>query len=109
MVVSTLNKGAIIDLPYDSVAEVSSIITSHGPEPICFGQLDASSRGMLQLMKSMEQETILAAISGDYNKALQAFIINPLVPSGNVAKTVLDELLLAHKKYLPQFKGDVIL
>ncbi|MCS6109395.1 6-phospho-beta-glucosidase [Clostridium botulinum] len=109
MVVSTLNKGAIIDLPYDSVAEVSSIITSHGPEPICFGQLDASSRGMLQLMKSMEQETILAAISGDYNKALQAFIINPLVPSGNVAKTVLDELLLAHKRYLPQFKEDSIL
>ncbi|WP_315076684.1 6-phospho-beta-glucosidase [uncultured Clostridium sp.] len=107
MVVSTLNKGALVDLPCDSVAEVSSIITAHGPEPINFGQLDASSRGMVQLMKSMEQETILAAISGDYNKALQAFIINPLVPSGKVAKEVLDELLLAHKKYLPQFDGTI--
>ncbi|AOR23370.1 6-phospho-beta-glucosidase [Clostridium taeniosporum] len=103
MVVSTLNNGALLDLPYDSVVEVSSIITSHGPEPISFGKLNTSLKGMLQLMKSMEKETILAAISGDYNKALQAFTINPLVPSGKIAKEVLNELFLAHKKYLPQF------
>ncbi|GAA0077072.1 6-phospho-beta-glucosidase [Clostridium sp. CTA-5] len=107
MVVSTLNKGSLSDLPYDSVAEVSSIITSHGPEPINFGRLDVAPRGMVQLMKSMEQSTILAAINGDYNEALHAFTINPLVPSGKVAKEVLDELLLAHKKYLPKFE-DVI-
>jgi 6-phospho-beta-glucosidase len=35
--------------------------------------------------------------------ALQAFILNPQVPSGETAKKVLDELLIAHKKYLPQF------
>jgi 6-phospho-beta-glucosidase len=35
--------------------------------------------------------------------ALQAFILNPQVPSGTTAKRVLDELLIAHKKYLPQF------
>ncbi|MBW6410327.1 6-phospho-beta-glucosidase [Clostridium weizhouense] len=104
MVVSTLNKGSLSDLPYDSVAEVSSIITSHGPEPINFGKLDVEPRGMVQLMKSMEQSTILAAINGDYNEALHAFTINPLVPSGKVAKEVLDELLLAHKEYLPQFE-----
>ncbi|WP_160691349.1 6-phospho-beta-glucosidase [Clostridium sp. C2-6-12] len=103
MVVCTLNNGAVPDLPYDSVAEVSSIITAHGPEPINFGKLNLAAKGMLQLMKSMEQITISAAISGSYEEAIQAFTINPLVPSGKVAKEVLDELLLAHKKYLPQF------
>ena len=28
---------------------------------------------------------------------------SPQVPSGDTAKRVLDELLIAHKKYLPQF------
>jgi len=36
-------------------------------------------------------------------EAVHAFTINPLVPSGKIAKDVLDELLIAHKNYLPQF------
>ncbi|MFR1688361.1 MAG: 6-phospho-beta-glucosidase, partial [Massilimicrobiota timonensis] len=43
----------------------------------------------------------------DYGKALQAFILNPQIPSGATAKRVLDELLLAHKKYLPQFADKI--
>ena len=39
--------------------------------------------------------------------ALQAFILNPQIPSGATAKRVLDELLLAHKKYLPQFADKI--
>jgi 6-phospho-beta-glucosidase len=103
MVVCTPNNGSVPDLPYDSVAEISSIITAHGPEPISFGKLNIAAKGMLQLMKSMEQITISAAITGNYDEAVHAFTINPLVPSGQVSKEVLDELLVAHKKYLPQF------
>ena len=36
--------------------------------------------------------------------ALEAFTLNPLVQSGRNGKRVLDELLVAHEKYLPQFK-----
>jgi 6-phospho-beta-glucosidase len=104
MIVSTKNNGALEDLPYDSIVEVSSIITSHGPEPINFGKFDPASRGMVQIMKGMEETTISAAVRGNYNKALHAFTINPLVPSGKIAKEILDEMLLAHKKHLPQFK-----
>jgi 6-phospho-beta-glucosidase len=107
MVVSTKNNGALEDLPYDSIVEVSSIITSHGPEPINFGKFDPASRGMVQIMKGMEETTISAAVTGNYDKALHAFTINPLVPSGKIAKVVLDEMLVAHKKHLHQFK-DVI-
>lgn len=104
MVVSTQNNGVLTDLPYDSIVEVSSIITSHGPEPINFGEFEPAPRGMVQVMKGMEETTISAAVTGNYNKALHAFTINPLVPSGKIAKELLDEMLLAHKKYLPQFK-----
>jgi len=107
MVVSTKNNGALEDLPYDSIVEVSSIITSHGPEPINFGKFDPATRGMVQIMKGMEETTISAAVTGNYNKALHAFTINPLVPSGEIAKELLNEMLVAHKKHLPQF-NDII-
>jgi len=107
MVVSTKNNGALEDLPYDSIVEVSSIITSHGPEPINFGKFDPAPRGMVQIMKGMEEVTISAAVTGNYNKALHAFTINPLVPSGEIAKELLNEMLVAHKKHLPQFKETI--
>ena len=107
MVVSTRNKGALPDLPYDSVVEVSSVITGHGPMPINFGKLNPAARGYIQLMKAMEELTIEAAVTGDYGKALQAFTLNPLVPGGTIAKELLDEMLIAHKDYLPQFKDAI--
>ncbi|MFH5499107.1 hypothetical protein ACHI3A_07390, partial [Listeria monocytogenes] len=39
----------------------------------------------------------------DYDKALLAMTINPLTPSESVAREMLDELLEAHKEYLPNF------
>lgn len=107
MVVSTQNKGALTDLPYDSVAEVSAIITAAGPMQISWGTLKPAARGMVQIMKAMEETTIEAAVTGDYGKALHAFTINPLVPSGQIAKTLLDEMLIAHKKHLPQFADKI--
>lgn len=107
MVVSTRNNGTIDDVPYDCAVEVTSMITSHGPEPLNWGKFPAAQRGMLQVMKSMEELTIEAAVTGDYNIALQAFTQNPLVPSGKEAKVVLDELLLAHEAHLPQFAAKI--
>jgi 6-phospho-beta-glucosidase len=107
MVVSTRNNGALSDLPYDSAVEVTSIITAAGPQPMNFGKFKPAERGLVQLMKAMEEITIEAAVTGDYGKALQAFTINPLVPSGDIARTLLNEMLVAHKKHLPQFAASI--
>ena len=103
MIVSTENKGAIEDLPYDSIVEVSSMITARGAVPITWGKFESAERGWVQVMKAMEECVIKAAITGDYGLALQAFLLNPLVTGGGCAKSLLDEMLVAHKKYLPQF------
>ncbi|QNE50916.1 MULTISPECIES: 6-phospho-beta-glucosidase [Enterobacteriaceae] len=105
MVVSTRNNGAIADLPFDCIVEVTAAITSHGPEPLRWGQLPPAARGMIQLMKAMEETVIEAAVTGDYGAALHAFTINPLIPAGEAAIRVLDQLLYAHKAYLPKFAG----
>jgi 6-phospho-beta-glucosidase len=107
MVVSTQNNGAIPCLDSDSIVEVSSIISAKGAEPIAWGKMGSFEKGWLQIMKAMEECTISAALTGDYGIALQAFTINPLVQKGNEAIQVLDELLVAHEKYLPQFKEKI--
>lgn len=107
MVVSTRNQGAVPDLPEDCVVEVSSYISAAGPLPIAFGALKPAERGWLQVMKNMELCVCEAAVTGDYGALMQAFILNPLIPFGETAKKVMDELLIAHKKHLPQF-ADVI-
>lgn len=102
-VVDTLNNGAISNLPDSVVVEVSSVITSDGPKPVTIGALPLQVVGLIQQLKAFEILTTDVAITGNYNDALVAMSINPLVQSEIVAKKILDEMLEAHKAFLPQF------
>jgi 6-phospho-beta-glucosidase len=101
--VNTRNNGAIASIPDESAVEVNCIITKEGPKPISVGDLPVAVRGLVQQIKSFERVAAEAAVTGDYNTALLAMTINPLVPSDKVAKVILDEMLEAHKEHLPQF------
>lgn len=104
MVISTKNTGNIIDcLPEDSAVEVSARIYKDRIELLPQESIPLAAKGILQLMKNFEQLTIEAAVNGDYRKALQALTINPLVTSGAVAKTILNEIIKQNWEYLPQF------
>lgn len=102
-VVNTINKGAIADIDYDSAVEVSSLITKNGPIPLRIGHMPLGTRGLINQIKSFERLVAESAVSGDYNKLVQALTINPLNTSDAKAKVLIDELLVAHKKYLPNF------
>ncbi len=104
-VVNTLNTGrAISNLEEDEVVEVTCRITKDGPIPVEIGALPKATNGLVQEIKSFEIAAIEAAVTGDYNKALLAMMINPMVASQKYGIPVLDELLWAHRKYLPQFE-----
>lgn len=102
--VDTMNKGAISGLPYDSAVEVSCVITKDGPMPLVMGELPVAVRGLIQTIKSFEQLAVEAAVEGSREKAIVALTVNPLVASDKLATTIVDELIEAHKEYLPQFK-----
>lgn len=102
--VNTRNRGALSDVPADSVVEVNCLIGADGPRPITVGPLRPELRGLLQQVKAYEELTIQAAVTGDRGAALQALLANPLVPSVGVAKPLLDDLLEAHADHLPQFR-----
>lgn len=101
--VNTVNRGAIASIPAESAVEVNCIITKDGPKPIATGDLPVAVRGLVQQIKSFERVAAEAAVTGDYETALVAMTINPLVPSDEIAKKILDEMLEAHREYLPQF------
>ncbi|UFT99616.1 6-phospho-beta-glucosidase [Radiobacillus kanasensis] len=103
--VNTSNNGAISDLPDEAVIEVNCVITKDGPKPIAVGSLPGTVKGITLQMKAFEELVIRAAISGNYNDAYTALVMNPLVADEKRSKDVLDELLEAHKDHLPQFYG----
>jgi len=104
-VVNTRNRGAIDSLRYDEAVEVTCVITKEGPRPISTKPLPAAAEGIIQQIKAFEKQAAKAAISGKYEDALVAMVINPLVQSEKLGKLILDEMLVAHKAHLPQFKA----
>ena len=107
MTVSTQNQGALSFLPDDCIVEVSARLTAHGTQPLVWGSMPSAQRGWLQLMKAMEECTIQAALTGSYAALTEAFLLNPLIRNGENSIRLLNELLVAHEKYLPQFSRQI--
>lgn len=95
--------GAVSGLPLDSAVEAACRITADGPKPLATGELKLPIRGYVQMMKAFEQLTIEAAVKGDRDLSVTALNMNPLCPSDELANVVIDELLEAHREYLPNF------
>ncbi len=101
--VNVLNRGANADLPYHAVIERNCVIDANGAHPLHIGHTPLKIRGLLQTVKAYEQLTIEAAVTGNYDAALQALTIHPLVNSATVARSILDDIVAENKEYLPQF------
>lgn len=101
-VVDVFNNGIIPQLPDDVVIEVNCRIGRNGAAPLA-SDVPASVLGLISQVKAYEEYTIEAAITGDRNKALIALLNNPLIHDVRDAKGILNELLEAHRAYLPAF------
>jgi 6-phospho-beta-glucosidase len=104
--IQTLNvrNGRILDfLPEDAAIEVNCVVTGKGPIALPVSIVPEQTKGLIAAVKSYERLTIEAAITGDRGIALQAMASHPLVPSVNVAKVLLNEMLEYNKPYLPAF------
>jgi len=101
--VNVLNNGTIKDLPDNAVIERNCIIDGQGAHPLNVGFVPLKIRGLLQVVKAYEQLTIEAGVNGDYDAALQALTIHPLIHSSNVAIKLLHDIIHENKDYLPQF------
>ncbi len=104
--VNVPNNGAIANLPGEAIVEVSSAVGSYGVRPLQVGELPEAYAATLRQHVTVQQLTVEAALTGDRQVALQAFLQDPQIAARlTVEETgkMLDELLKAHAAYLPQF------
>ena len=101
--VDVQNRGTVTNLPYESAVECACVITADGPKPIVVGELPPAINGTIQMIKSFERMVAEAAVTGNKDLAVAALVANKLCDSDAVANEVFDELLEAHRAYLPQF------
>jgi len=102
-IVITRNDGCILDLPEAVSVEVPCVVGRHGVSPLHIGHLPQVIRPLVQTVKAYEEYAVEAGVTGSRETALKALLTHPLVPSYTVAKALLEELLEANKKHLPQF------
>ena len=102
--VDVRNNGTISNLPANSAVEVACRVTADGPKPIATGECKPQINGTIQMIKAFERLVCEAAVTGNRDLAVTALNMNPLCPSDTLANQVIDELIEAHREFLPQFK-----
>ena len=76
--------------------------------PIYTGPLPEPLAAHLRQYVALQKQMVKAALSGDRDDALHAFLLEPTIAARldlAQTETMLDELLAAHADYLPQFAG----
>ena len=95
------NQGAVDGIADDAAVEIPCVVDRLGPHPIRMGAIPLPIRGLIQAVKAYESLTVQAAVEGSKRVAMQALMAHPLVPSWEVARPMLDELLTANRPWLP--------
>jgi 6-phospho-beta-glucosidase len=98
------NKGSIANLAQDAIVEGPCIVDKRGLTPIAMGDLPKPFLGVTSHILNWQQLTVNAALSGDKNLLYQAILASPYVHDMKAAERIMKELLVAHSKYMPQFK-----
>ena len=103
IVINTPNQGAVPHLPDDAVIEVPCLVNASGISPLHQPDIPKTVWGLVAAVKNYEQLTVEAALSGSRESALLALLAHPLVGDYEKSATLLDEMLAANQRFLPQF------
>ena len=100
------NRGSVPGFAPDAVLEIESRLDPRAvtPQRYSLAEIPAGQLGLMHAVKAYETLTAEAALTGNYTTSLAAMIAHPLVPSLSVGRKILDSMLRAHRRYLPQFK-----
>lgn len=102
-VVDARNGRTIPQLPQDVVIETDCVIGKDGPVPLETAEVPQHFLGLVEAVKAYEMLTIEAAVTGDRTKLILALMNHPLVHEVGDARKMMEEMLEAHRAYLPRF------
>jgi len=103
-VVNIPNEGFVPNLPDQSIIETHALVGSHGMRGIHVGKMPDALAAITHYRIIQQELTTKAALEGNKQLALQALLLDPMIGSVEDAESMLDELLRASSRYLPQFK-----
>jgi len=100
------NNGLIDNLPPDAVVEVPCLVDANGLQPVQIGRLPTQLAALMQTNINVQSLTVEASLTGLRERIYQAALLDPhtaavLDPEQIVA--LVDELLIAHRDWLPEF------
>jgi alpha-galactosidase len=105
-VVNAPNGGAIPNLPDDAVVEVNCSVNGYGIRPIAAGPLPEPLAAHLRGYVDFERQVVKAALSGDRDAAMHAFLLDPNIQARLELEQIgalLDDMLRANAEWLPLF------
>jgi alpha-galactosidase len=101
------NHGSIQGLPDWAIVEVPAVVSASGIQGLTIPDLPPGITALLAQQVAVQERAVEAALHGDRQAALQALLLDPVVPSYAAAVSILDELLSVHAPYLPKFADKV--
>jgi len=103
-VVNIKNNGTVDWMESDDVIEISAAVGKDGAVPVPLKHpVSLHIKSMMRTIKTYERYTVEAALHGSKDDAIRALMSNPLIGDTDAAKACFDEMLEAHREYLPQF------
>lgn len=102
MVMIVENNGAIANFPDDAMVEVPCIVGTDGPEALAQGQIPAFQQAMMFQQVTVEKLVVEAYVENSYQKMWQALTLSKTVPSAQVAKELLDDLIAENGDTWPE-------
>jgi alpha-galactosidase len=103
LAVNVPNRGALPDLPADAVVEVPALVGAAGVTPLAVGALPAGIVAVLAARALQQEVTVEAALTSDRGLAVEALVLDPLVPDSATARAILRDAALAQPETLGAF------
>lgn len=96
LAVNLPNDGKIPNLPADAVVEVPAVVDASGVTGLAVGPLSAGIAAILSARAQQQELVVDAALTGDRDLAVQAMVLDPLVPDSHTARAILADAVDAH-------------
>jgi len=103
LAVNVPNRGYVSNLPDGAVVEVPGVTTRAGVRGVHVGELPTGIAALCQRQVAICELTAQAAVERSRSAALQALLLDPVLPDIETAEKLLDKLLTANARYLPRF------
>lgn len=97
------NRGYIENLP-DGIVEVPAIVGKDGPKGLHIGKLPIAIASLCHRQMDIQELVVESAVKGSRELAIQALLIDPVVPDSRAAEKVFDALFEVHKDLVPTFQ-----